>query len=228
MLDIKNVSKKFDASTGIEDLDICLEEGRIYAFVGPNGAGKTTLIKCMAGLLSPGLGSILLNGTPTLKRETKRYIGYAIDSEDAYPKLKLIDLLDVISRLKFDIVDREEIKYYLERYELAESSNRFFSKLSMGTKKKAEMIMSFMGDPDLILLDEPTNGVDATGIIRIKEDILTAKKRGAIVVITSHMLDFLVKVADVCYFMDKGRLVDKVEVTEDSNLEETYKEIYKV
>lgn len=228
MLEINSVTKKYDDMSGIGGIELLLEDGSIYSFVGPNGAGKTSLVKCIAGLMRPDEGEILLNGISTIKRETKKYIGYVPDAESAYPELKLGELLNLVYRLKFDTIDRDDINYYLERYELQDCENKFFSELSMGMKKKAELIMSLMGDPDLVLLDEPTNGVDATGIIRIKEDIMAAKKRGATVLITSHMLDFLINVTDICYFMDRGVIVRTVDVNDGSNLEEIYKEIYNV
>ncbi len=225
MLEIQNLKKKY-GDDGIEDIDVTLEEGIIYAVIGPNGVGKTTLLETVAGLLRPSEGQILLNDMSPLLRETKKYIGFALESDSCYPEMKLGDLLEFVYMQKYDDMGRDEIQEYLERYELSDSRNKYYHTMSTGMKKKTGIIMTFMGNPDLVLLDEPTNGVDTTGIIHIKEDMMTAKKRGAIVVVSSHELDFLTKVADVCFFMKNGRFVKKVSVSEEENLEDIYKEIY--
>lgn len=226
MLEINGLTKKYDADAGIENIELSLEGGVIYAFIGPNGAGKTTLLKSVAGLLRPDAGKVLLNDDDTLLRGTKKEIGFSLDSDIYYPAMKLEELLIFVSQSKYGSYDSDEIKDYLERYELLEHKNKYFQDCSTGMKKKLGIIMSFMGNPDAILLDEPTNGVDTTGIIRIKEDILRAKKRGAVVIITSHVLDFLTQIADSCFFMEHGKIVKTIEVAQGENLEEIYKEMF--
>lgn len=224
MLEIKGIKKTYGKTVAMDTFQATFHEGQVYSAVGPNGAGKTTLIRMIAGLLTPDSGEVLLNGMNTGKRECKQLIGYVPEFDMGYPKLTVGELVQMEIRLKYHGKWAEQAEELLHDFELSDKTGKLIEECSGGMKKKLELVMSLLGEPKLLLLDEPTNAVDTTGLLTLKRYILQAKERGTIILVTSHVLDFVSSIADNSLFLNKGVLVKTVG--NDVNLEDTYRELF--
>lgn len=224
-LEIKNVSKLYPNQCGIKGVSTTIHGGEIVSFVGPNGAGKTTLVKSIAGLSRVSEGSILLNGNSTLEPIIKAQIGYMQEDLSFYEKMTVYEILDFICKVKFKDQYYETIDDFLIRYELYDKRNTYITKLSLGMKRKLSVVMALLGNTQLLILDEPTNGVDTAGILQLKHDLLKRVEQGTIVIITSHVLDWVEKICTRCIFLKEGEMVEDIAVgTRD--LENEYQRIY--
>lgn len=224
LLEIKDITKLYSDEFGVKKVSFQAMEGRIISLIGPNGAGKSTVLNLIAGALYPNKGEVLLNGQDVRKSEVKKYIGYMPDNISVNPKIKTKELLHIISDYKYEGRFKDEIAQAMDDYKIQKYANMEFRKLSMGTKKKLGMIIAFMGMPPLIILDEPTNGVDTEGILKLKEKILKAKKNGSIIIVSSHILDFIGAIADQNIFLKDGR-IQKIAGKEE-DLEKIYQKLY--
>ncbi len=224
MLIMDKVTKKYDDIYGIFNINLKLKKGNVYSVIGPNGSGKTTLIKSMAGMTNITAGTILLDDENTMLRQTKKQIGYAMDEEGCYPNFTLYEILQLANDIKYHGEYANQIRELLQEFSLWENKNMLYTRCSLGMKKKLSLCLSFLGTPSLILLDEPTNGVDTKGIITLKKQIEQAKKREAILVVTSHVLDFVGKIADENIFINAGKICCVVDSHDD--LEKIYERIY--
>lgn len=224
-LEVKNVTKLYKNQCGIKGISTTVRGGEIVSFVGPNGAGKTTLVKSIAGLSRIAEGSILLNGNLTSEPVSKSQIGYMQEDLSFYEKMTVYEILDFMCKVKFKDQYYETIDDYLIRYELYDKRNTYIDKLSLGMRRKLAIIMALLGDTQLVILDEPTNGVDTAGILQLKHDLSKRVKQGAIVIITSHVLDWVEKICTRCIFLKEGEVVEDIEVgTRD--LENEYQRVY--
>lgn len=224
MLEVKEITKLYSDGLGIKEISFCAKEGEIVSFIGPNGAGKSTILNIIAGALYPDKGDVFLGDENVKDSKTKKDIGYMPDNISVSPKIKMKELLYIISDYKYAGEYKSEIDRAIKDYKIEKYSNKTFRQLSMGTKKKMGMIIAFMGNPRLIILDEPTNGVDTEGILKLKENILRAKQKGSIVIISSHILDFVSAIADRNVFLKNGK-IEKI-ADEAENLEKVYESLY--
>lgn len=224
MLIMDKVTKKYDDKHGIFDISLNFNNGKVYSVIGPNGSGKTTMIKCMAGMTNITAGTVSIDGENTMLRQTKKQIGYAMDEEGCYPNFTIYEILQIANDVKFHGEYTNQIAELLQAYSLWENKNMLYSKCSLGMRKKMSLCLSFLGNPSLLLLDEPTNGVDTKGIITLKKQIEQVKKRGTIVVVTSHVLDFVGKIADENIFIKGGKICYVADTQND--LEKIYERIY--
>lgn len=226
MLEINDVSRKYSDGAGLERFSAILQEGNIYSVIGPNGAGKTTLCMLLSGNLTPDTGGIYLDNENVLSLSTKKSIGYALEDDYCYPNLIIGDLLFFIIQEKFGSLNVETFKNLLSSYNLSPYLMKKYNECSAGVRKKVKLLLSLYGPTKLVILDEPTNGLDTAAIISLKRDIRHFAAMGKIIVVSCHMLDFIEKVATEHFFLDSGsialHITDKTE-----NLEETYKRLYK-
>lgn len=226
MLSVSGVTKHYDGKNGISDICFSCEDGETAAIIGPNGAGKSTLLKVMAGILKADEGSVLINGYDMREYANRKRIGHMPDRMELSRRLTPREFLHMISDYKYGGRFKEEIEQALSAFGLTEYQNQDFQKLSMGNQKKTAIIAAFLGDPQLIILDEPTNGVDTAGIITLKEYIRAAQKEGKIIVFSSHILDFTDGISDNNIFLKNGRIADATR--EKGKLEEKYRTLYMV
>lgn len=224
MLIMDKVTKRYDDKRGIFDISLNFEEGKVYSVIGPNGSGKTTMMKSMAGMTNITSGNISISGQNIMLRQTKKLIGYAMDDDGSYPDFTLYELLHIANDIKFAGEYINQVEELLHTFSLWDSKNMLYNKCSLGMKKKIALCLSFLGNPSLILLDEPTNGVDTKGIISLKKEIQHAKLNKSIIVVTSHILDFVSQVADENIFINEGKICCMVDKNED--LEEIYESLY--
>lgn len=224
MLSVNGVTKMYDYQNGIEEISFSCKSGDVVSIIGPNGSGKSTLLKIMAGVLPADQGSVYIGEHDTAEFESRRKIGYMPDDFELMQDLTGKAFLYMISDYKYGGRFKEDIDKAVKDFELAQYIDKKFGKLSMGNKKKLSMIAAFIGKPELIILDEPTNGVDASGIITLKQYIETAQKNGSIVIVSSHILDFVSKIATNNIFLKKGKIIT-VENSKQQ-LEDIYKSLY--
>jgi len=224
MLIMDKVTKRYDDTHGIFDISLKLEQEKVYSVIGPNGSGKTTMLRSMAGMTNITGGSISIDGENTMLRATKRRIGYAMDGDECYPDCTLYELLQIANEIKFNGGFAGQMEELLRAFSLWENRNMLYRKCSLGMKKKMSLCLSLLGNPPLILLDEPTNGVDTKGIIALKKEIQQAKQNNSIIVVTSHVLDFVGQIADENIFIKEGKICCVVDRHKD--LETIYEEIY--
>lgn len=226
-LEVRNVSKTYQNHCGIKNLSIFIKQGEITAIIGPNGAGKTTLVRSIAGLARISDGEITLSGISTSKREIRARIGYMQEELGFYDKMTVYEVLDFICKVKYGGHFHEEIDDWLKKYDLYEKRNVLIRRLSMGMKKKLSIIMALLGRPELIILDEPTNGVDTFGIIQLKRDLIQSASQNSTIIVTSHVLDWVEKLCTRCVFLKAGEMERDI-CLENGNwdLEKEFKTIY--
>ena len=224
MLEVVGVSKMYGENAGVREITFQSQGGEVLALIGPNGAGKSTLFNMIAGILGPDQGRILLDGTSVQEIHARRHMGYLPDQITVNPQTKLLDLLYMISDYKYQGGHRDQIEKGIKAYQLENYCGVNFQRLSMGIRKKVGILAAFMGLPELIILDEPTNGLDTHGILQLKQDIFEARKKGSTVLISSHILDFVGAIADRSLFLKDMKLGAVAENGE--NLEEIYKKLY--
>ncbi len=224
MLRVCKLKKSYKKQSVINGIDYTFRDGEIYSIIGPNGSGKTTFLHCLAGVINMSSGCVELNGMETMKRECKTDIGYAPDLDAIYPNISVEALLKFADTVKNQGENANQIEEMLKKYDLYTFKTKKFLECSCGMKKKIEMIMSFAGYPSLILLDEPTNGMDTSGIIYTKRLIDEAKSRGCTVIVTSHILDFVQDISDHNLFLSEGKI--RYEVDSSESLERIYEELY--
>ena len=211
MLEIKNVSKSFGKTKVIDDVSFEVKAGEIMGFLGPNGAGKTTTIKMILGLISMDEGSIKINGYDVKKdfEKAMTYIGGIVENPDLYNYMSAVDNLKLHAKLRN--IDYKEVYEILKTVGLEKSMDLKVSKYSLGMKQRAGLALSLLHHPKVLILDEPTNGLDPVGIKELR-DILKklAKENKTAILVSSHILSEMELMCDSVAVIDKGKIV-KVE-----------------
>ena len=219
VLELKNVSKSFEKRKIIDNLNLEVEEGEIYGFLGPNGSGKTTTIKMILRLINSDSGEIKVNGYDTKKQFEKAMecIGARVENPDLYKYMSGIDNLRLHARIRN--IDEKRIKEVLELVELKGREKDKVGKYSLGMKQRLGLALTLLHKPKVLILDEPTNGLDPAGIKKLR-DILKeiSHKEGVAVFVSSHILSEMQLMCDRVAVLDNGKIV-KVEKISDTNEE---------
>lgn len=191
----------------LQDVSMHIEKGKIYGLIGNNGAGKTTLLKAIAGLIR------IDKGTITFSKENVK-IGYDIGDYTEIVGMSGRHVLSYYARL-CDCYTGEYIDSLMEEVGLTEHAGERFGKYSVGMKQRLYFAIAILGNPDLLLLDEPTSGIDYAANIRIKEMIIQMKERDRVsAVISSHALEHLYEISDFFIFLREGKMVSKISKNE--------------
>jgi len=223
MIQIENLHKKFGKLTVLDGLDLTIQKGGIFAVLGPNGSGKTTLIKCLLGMVVPNKGEILLNGKSVLKQwEYRNELNYLPQIANFPVNLTVKELIAMVKNLRPKASHEDEL---IDLFGLRPFMKKKLGNLSGGTKQKVNLVLTFMFDSDLIILDEPTTGLDPIALIYLKDLILKAKEAGKTILITTHIMSLVDELADEIVFLLDGKIyfkgsVEKLkEQTEQDSLE---------
>jgi len=206
MIKIKNLTKKFNKFTALQNIDLECKKGHSIAFIGPNGCGKTTLIKCILGLNVVESGDILVNGN-SVKNDFlyREKIGY-MPQIGKYPENMTIgQTIKMIqdNRKNVENIDTE----LLEAFELPKLYDKKMSTLSGGTTQKVSAVLAFMFHPEIIILDEPTAGLDPLASEILKNKIIKERNNGKLIIITSHLLSELDDMVNEIVFINEGKIL---------------------
>ena len=216
VIETKNLTKQYGTQKSVADLNIHVKQGRIYGLLGRNGAGKTTTMKMLLGLTQPTSGEVTIWGQPLRTNEKKLLprIGYLIESPGFYPNLTATENLRIFATLR-GVPSRNAIKNALDLVGLPYKDKKLFSQYSLGMKQRLAIALAIMHDPELLILDEPINGLDPIGIAEVRSfirDLCT--ERGKTILISSHILSEIALLADDIGIIDHGALLEEESLAE--------------
>ena len=210
IIEIKNVTKKFNGVTAVDNLSFIAESGKIYGFLGPNGAGKTTTIRMIMGIIKPDSGEIKVFGDK-ISEQNKGQIGYIPEERGLYKKYKVIDLLMYFARLKgMNYTEASKnIDIWLDKVNLKDRANNKIEELSKGMQQNIQLIVSLINDPNLVILDEPFVGLDPINARNMKDIILKLKESGKTIIFSTHQMNEAERLCDHILLINKGKkLID--------------------
>lgn len=207
MVNIQNLYKKFGKNQVLKGVDLNINDGGIFAVLGPNGSGKTTLIKSILGMVIPNMGNIEVLGNDIKKNSDYRHqIDYLPQIANFPSNLRVKELIKMIKDLRGN--STEDV-HLIKLFKLEPFLDKKLGNLSGGTKQKVNIVLTFMFDSPLIILDEPTTGLDPISLIRLKKLIQAEKTRGKTILITSHIMSFVEEVSDEIVFLLEGKIYFK-------------------
>ena len=210
VLATENLTKRYGEFTALEDLTIQLDRGHILGFIGPNGAGKTTTIKILVGLARPTTGTARIAGADCVRdaRRIKRLVGYMPDQFGSYDNMRVHEYLDFFGAA-YGIGRRKRKQRIAEVLELTHGEymrDRFVETLSHGMQQRIGIARTLLHDPEVLILDEPANGLDPQARIEMRELLLRLAAMGKTLIVTSHILPELSRICDVVAIIHQGRL----------------------
>ena len=211
VVDIRQLTKMYKKNRGIEDITFSIEEGEIFGFIGPNGAGKSTTIRTLLNFIYPTSGSATIFGKDIVKdaKEIRQHVGYLPSEIHYYDDMKVIDLLTYSAR--FYKANEQRIKTLAERLDL--DLHKKIEDLSFGNRKKVGIVQALLHEPKLLILDEPTNGLDPLMQNTFFELLFEERKKGATIFFSSHILSEVQKLCDRVAIIKEGKLI-QVETVE--------------
>lgn len=216
VIETRNLTKQYGVQKSVSDLNIHVKRGRIYGLLGRNGAGKTTTMKMLLGLIKPTSGTVKIFGKSMIGNEKKILprIGCLIESPGFYPNLTGTENLKIFVRLR-GIPAKNAIKSALEVVGLPYNDKKLFSQYSLGMKQRLAIALAIMHDPELLILDEPINGLDPIGIAEVRDFIRElCDVRGKTILISSHILSEISLLADDIGIIDHGVLLEEESIAE--------------
>ncbi len=212
MIQVTDIHKKFGKNTVLSGLDLSINGGGIFAVLGPNGSGKTTLIKSILGMVIANKGTIAIKGNSVKNKwRYRKEINYLPQIANFPGNLKVKELIRMIIDLRQKPNDSENL---LDLFGLRPFLNKKLSTLSGGTKQKVNIVLALMFDSPLLILDEPTTGLDPAALIQLKKILGQEKKKGKTILVTSHILRFVEEVADEIIYLLEGKIYFKGTIQE--------------
>ena len=224
MIQTKNLNKSYKKQEVNKDISLLVPKNSIYGLLGPNGAGKSTLLKMLTGMINPTSGEIIYKEKPWSRNELLE-IGSLIEQSPIYENLTARENLKVRTLL-YNLSD-SRIEDVLEIVNLTNTGNKKAGKFSMGMKQRLGIAIALLNNPKLLILDEPTNGLDPIGIGDLRELIKSFPKKGITVIISSHILSEVEQIADYIGIIANGQLWYQEKVQEDIDLEKLFLEVVK-
>ncbi len=207
MVEVKNLYKKFGKQEVLKDINLSLDKGKVVAILGPNGSGKTTLIKSILGLVIPTSGEIYVKGEPVKKSwNYRRFIGYMPQIAVFPENLTLKELVNMLIDIRKENFDKDIEKEFLDRFKLDVYMDKKLKNLSGGTKQKVSALITFMFNPEIFFLDEPTVGLDPVSSSFLKDKVKQQAEKGKLVVLTSHIMSEVEEMADEIVFLLEGKI----------------------
>lgn len=210
-IETKNLTKSYVKSRGISDVNLTVKEGEIFGFVGPNGAGKSTTIRTLLNFIFPSSGEAKIFGKDIVKEscEIKKILGYVPSEVKFYDEIKVKDIIKYSSSF-YGACRREEIESFCEKLEV--DLDKKMGELSLGNKKKVAIVQALIHNPKILILDEPTNGLDPLIQKKLFEILVEQNKKGTTVFLSSHNL---VEVGNFCHrvaVIKEGKIIDTIEI----------------
>ncbi|KXA64948.1 MULTISPECIES: ABC transporter ATP-binding protein [Bacillota] len=209
-LKVEGLKKQISNKIIIDDINIKLYSGEILGIIGPNGAGKTTLLKAISGLININQGVIDFDGLSFKNNREKilSNMGVVIEKPCFYEHLTARKNIEIFSKMKSDMISEKRINYLFDYFKLKNYQKRKFANYSLGMKQRLALIEILLSNPEILILDEPTNGLDPRGVVEFREKLSSlSKNEGKSIIISSHNLEEVKKICDNYLFMKNGKLV---------------------
>ena len=216
IIETNHLTKKFGKFTAVDDINLCVRKGEIYGFLGLNGAGKTTTIRMLTGMIRPTAGTAYLNGQKVTAGNSHLWekVGYLVEVPYSYPDLTVRENLEIIRRLRF-LPDDSTVDAIIEKLQLGQYLDRLAKNLSLGNAQRLGLAKALIHNPDILILDEPANGLDPAGIVEIRELLRDlALNRGVTVFISTHILGEISRFATRIGIIHEGRLLRESDSAE--------------
>lgn len=208
MLELKNITKKFEENIAVDNISFKVEQGKIFGIVGRNGAGKSTTFRMILNIIEPTEGICLYNGKKIDSNVLDR-IGYLPEEGSLIPTYTVVELCEYYGSLK--LLSDEEIKTnlikWLEEFNILEYMNKKIKDLSKGNRQKIQFIISVLHNPDLIILDEPFSGLDPISVEELKKAIWKLKDEGKTIIFSSHRMEHIEMLCEDVLLIDKGKSI---------------------
>jgi ABC-2 type transport system ATP-binding protein len=220
MIRTVNLSKHYNDVKAVSEINLNVRKGEIYGFLGLNGAGKTTTIRMLLGLIKPTSGDafILDEKVHANNNELFNKIGYLVEIPYSYPNLTVRENLEIVRRLRF-IKDKNAVTNIIEKLKLDEYANRKAKNLSLGNAQRLGLAYALIHNPEILILDEPTNGLDPAGIFEIREMLSDlAANHGVTIFISSHILGEISRFATRIGIIHQGKMVQEIDADQLENL----------
>ena len=210
MIEVKHLTKRYGNHTAVSDLSFTIEKGQIYGFLGPNGAGKSTTMNIMTGCLSATAGDVKIGGFDIFEEseQAKKLIGYLPEQPPLYPDMTPREYLTFVARAKGVSAKQipEELSRVMTVTQIMDVGDRLIKNLSKGYKQRVGIAQAILGDPEVIILDEPTVGLDPRQIMEIR-DLIQEMGKAHTVILSSHILSEVQAVCQTILIISKGKLV---------------------
>lgn len=202
ILSVTNLTKKFGPLTAVDDLSFSIEKGNVYGILGPNGSGKSTTLGIVLNVVNRTAGNFTWFDGNTSTHEALKKVGAIIERPNFYPYMTAVQNLGLVCKIKD--VPKDKIEEKLELVGLLDRKNSKFRTYSLGMKQRLAIASALLNDPEILILDEPTNGLDPQGIHQIREIIKTIASQGTTILLASHLLDEVEKVCSHVVILRKG------------------------
>ena len=222
MIETKNLTKTYNEFTAVDHVSLNIKKGSIYGFLGPNGAGKSTTLKMITGMLRPTSGKVLFNGHEWNRKDLEQ-IGALIETPPLYENLSAVENLEV--RAKLLNIPKTRIDKVLKMVDLQNTGRKKAGQFSMGMKQRLGIAIALLNSPKLLILDEPTNGLDPIGIQELRSLIRSFPSKGITVILSSHILSEVQLIADDIGIISNGILGYEGQMNKDENLENLFVEV---
>ena len=222
ILKTNNLCKDFKKQKAVNNVSITVRENSIYGLLGPNGAGKSTTLKMITGMLRPTSGKVLFNGHEWNRKDLEQ-IGALIETPPLYENLSAVENLEV--RAKLLNIPKTRIDKVLKMVDLQNTGRKKAGQFSMGMKQRLGIAIALLNNPKLLILDEPTNGLDPIGIQELRSLIRSFPSKGITVILSSHILSEVQLIADDIGIISNGILGYEGQMNKDENLENLFVEV---
>jgi ABC-2 type transport system ATP-binding protein len=209
----ENISKNYEDVRAVSDMSLSVRKGEIYGFLGLNGAGKTTTIRMLLGMIRPTAGAAYINDIKISADITGlwKHVGSLVELPYSYPELTVRENLEIFRRLRF-LTDKKAVDQIIDKLHLGSYTDRKAKNLSLGNNQRLGLAKALIHDPDILILDEPANGLDPAGIFEIREMLYDlAKNRGVTIFISSHILDEISRFATRIGIIHEGKLIQELD-----------------
>jgi ABC-2 type transport system ATP-binding protein len=229
-ISVRDLRKVYGNKAAVDGLNLTVPRGCFFGFLGPNGAGKSTTIRMLTGLIPPASGSIELLGMsmPAQALEIKKRIGLVPDESLLFDRLTGSEFLEFVGRM-YGLarpVARERARGLLELFELSDSGRKLIAEYSKGMRKRVAMAASLIHHPELFLMDEPFEGVDAVGARLMKDILMDQVRRGATIFLTSHVLEVVERLCERVAIINEGKIVIEGTLDELRAGSETLEDVF--
>ncbi|MEI5990711.1 hypothetical protein A5881_002216 [Enterococcus termitis] len=217
-IELKGLTKLYKKQPAIDQVDLTVEKGEIYGFIGPNGAGKSTTIKAMMNFIYPDQGTATLLGLDSIKdtKEIRKRTGYVSSDVRFYPNMTTLEVLKYVAEFHQLKDSKQQIDYFIELFDI--DTKKKMSELSLGNKKKIAITAGILPNPELLVLDEPTNGLDPLMQHRLFEELEKYNQKGMTIFLSSHDLNEVQQHAHRAAFIREGKIITVQDITKEKSL----------